>query len=216
MSTKVNILLLNYQRHTFTQRVKDKNLNNAGMPFELIEIDRKGISAAFNEGLRQCDGSHVVFMANDILMPDNWLSEMVRHIDGIPNSGIVGIHTVETLTPIETVNGFQIHPVHTPFGNTIIKYELVDKIGGYNEDYDPYGMQDSDYGERAKIAGYLNYYLPNMKAEHIGHDVGDNSDYRRMKDEGLALASEKWQRWTNYYHQTGNIYLPLIDQMYGE
>lgn len=205
----ISLIFLDYLRHDYSQRVKDKNFNNAGYPFELITIDKKGIAAAFNEGLKQATGDAVVFMANDILMPDNWLAEMVRYATGVPNTGLVGIYTVESLTPMQNHNGFNIHPVHTPFGNMLVPMEVVNKVGGYNEDYDPYGMQDSDYGERVKLAGYLNYYLPNMQAEHIGHDVGSQSEYRKMKDEGLSKAAEKWQRWTTYYKETGNINIPL-------
>lgn len=37
----ITIILLDYQRHEHTQRVKDVNLNNAGYEFELVTIDRK-------------------------------------------------------------------------------------------------------------------------------------------------------------------------------
>lgn len=205
----ISVIFLDYLRHEYSQRVKDRNFNNAGHPFELITIDKKGIAAAFNEGLRQATGDAAVFMANDILMPNNWLAEMVRYATGIPNTGLVGIYTVESLTPLQNHNGFNIHPVHTPFGNTLVPMDVVHKIGGYNEDFDPYGMQDADYGERVKLAGYISYYLPNMQAEHIGHDVGSQSEYRKMKDEGLKAGMEKWTRWTTYYNETGNLHLPL-------
>ena len=116
-------------------------------------------------------------------------------------TGIIGIHCVEELPPI--VDG--VHKTHTPFGDNFITRELIDKIGGYNTEYDPYGMQDRDYGERATITGFTNYYLPDMRSEHIGHDVGNGTEYRRMKDESLARAQSVWEKYQDIYHNQKNI-----------
>ena len=34
-----------------------------------------------------------------------------------------------------------------------------------------------------------------------------------MKDEGLAIADEKWKKWTKHYDETQNYYLPKIQQI---
>jgi hypothetical protein len=119
----------------------------------------------------------------------------------VSKTGIIGIHCVEELPPI--VDG--VHKTHTPFGDNFITRELIDAVGGYNEEYDPYGMQDRDYGERATITGFTNYYLPDMRSEHIGHDVGNGTDYRRMKDESLARAQSVWDKYQDIYHNQKNI-----------
>jgi len=204
---KVAIIFLDYMRHDHTSAAL-KNLTNAGHPFDLFTIDVKGVARAINEGLKRCfwpKYDAFVTMANDITMPDGWLKAMV-HATIYDNAGIIGIHTVEAL-PEKDING--MHPTFMPFGNVLIKAEVVEKIGFFNEDHDPYGMQDSDYGYRATKAGFYNFYLPNMKAEHIGHDVGDTSEYRKMKDEGLAIAGEKYTKWCEHYDKTRNYYLPF-------
>ena len=198
----VTIILLDYLRHEHTQRVKDVNLNNAGHPFELIVVDRNGISAAINEGIHQAEGD-VVTMANDILMPDNWLFNFMRYRTQIENSAMIGIHTVEGLPAAIECNGLKIWPC-CPFGNVLITKEAIEKVGYFNLDLDPYSTNDADYYYRCEIAGMLSYYIPG-KAEHIGHDVGDQTDYRKMKDE--CLANGKGKQWLEYYKKTGNIYL---------
>ena len=212
---KVAIIFLDYMRHDHTPAAL-KNLTNAGHPFDLFTIDVKGVARAINQGINKCiDHEAVTFssfydaivtMANDIAMPDKWLRDMAYYGSLMPFAGIVGIHTVEAL-PEKDIHG--VHPTFMPFGNVLIKAEVVEKIGFFNEDHDPYGMQDSDYGYRATKAGFYNFYLPGMKAEHIGHDVGDTSDYRKMKDAGLAIAGEKYRKWCEHYDKTGNYYLPF-------
>jgi GT2 family glycosyltransferase len=149
---------------------------------------------------RAYDG--VCILANDILLPDNWLSNWVMFAKRVSKTGIIGIHCVEDLPPL--VDG--IHKVHTPFGDNYLTRELIDTIGGYNTEYDPYGMQDRDYAERATIAGFTNYYIPDLRSEHIGHDVGNNTEYRQMKDESLQRAQAVWEKYQPIYHEQKNLY----------
>jgi glycosyltransferase involved in cell wall biosynthesis len=201
----VQIILLDYDRHEYTQRVKDVNFNNAGYPFDFTIVDMKGISKAINYGIFQSRTyDAVVTMANDILMPNSWLERMVQAMITIPNSGMIGIHTVESISEPTTINGLQVHIQEAAFGNVLIPMKAIDKIGYFNEAYDPYGMQDRDYSYRLQMTGHLNYYLSGLRAEHIGHDVGQDTPYRKMKDEGLSKCDYLWARETGKYQEENN------------
>lgn len=201
---KVAIIFLDYFRKEHSRQAL-ASIVKGGYPFDLFTIERKGISAALNEGLDKTkDYDAVVTCANDIEMPDNWLAEMVSYAKAIPNTGMVGIHCVEDKPhPIE-VNGKLICQSFTAFGNVLMPRKAIDSIGYFNEDYDPYGMQDGDYAYRLNKSGFINYYIPHLSSNHIGADVGQISEYRQMKDAGLALSDEKWKRWTKHYDETEN------------
>jgi|GEM_PF-2271523 len=229
---KVGVILLTCGRADLTQRVVDRCLFNSGHNAPVYWVDNgsgyddfmriaalypfdgsyrfeenKGISAAINAGIRMaktegCDA--VVTLANDIMMPDGWLAAMVSAAGAIERTGMVGIHCVETLPPIEELDGVTVHPTFAPFGNTLITMEAIRAVGMFNEDFDPYGMQDTDFGYRTTMAGFRNYYLPHLQSEHIGHDVGQDSEYRRMKDEGLSKAGQIWADAQSRYDETGN------------
>jgi hypothetical protein len=204
-SMNINVILLDYDRHDYTQRVKDVNFNNAGYPFDFTIVDMKGISRAINYGIFQSRTyDAVVTMANDILMPNSWLERMVQAMITIPNSGMIGIHTVESISEPTTINGLQVHIQEAAFGNVLIPMKAIDKIGYFNEAYDPYGMQDRDYSYRLQMTGHLNYYLSGLRAEHIGHDVGQDTPYRKMKDEGLSKCDYLWARETGKYQEENN------------
>jgi GT2 family glycosyltransferase len=198
----VNVILLDYDRHDFTQRVKDVNFNNAGYEFDYVVVDMKGIANAINQGIFQSRTyDAIVTMANDILMPNDWLKRMVEAMITIPNSGMIGIHTVESINEPQTINGVQVHVQDAVFGNVLIPMKAIDKIGYFNEAYDPYGMQDRDYSYRLQMTGHLNYYLSGLRAEHIGHDVGQDTPYRKMKDEGLSRCDYLWSQETGKYQE---------------
>lgn len=149
----------------------------------------KGIAAAINKGISFAKGyDAIVTLANDIIMPAGWLRAMVEHATRIENTGMIGIHCVESLPPLSAKG---VHEIYTPFGNVLITRKAIDKVGGFNTDFGSYGMEDADYAHRLHYAGgFVNYYLPDLKSEHIGHDVGVDTTYRKVKDESLAKAGD--------------------------
>jgi GT2 family glycosyltransferase len=211
---KVNIILLDYDRHQFTEEVKRVNFNNAGHEFDHIIVDMQGISKALNHGIRQSfTYDAIVTMANDILMPDGWLNAMVTAAKIIPNTGMCGIHCVEGLGNVQDINGVKVHPSFTSFGNVLIPMSAIRVVGGFNEAYHPYGMDDADMAYRLNKTGHINYYLHGLSATHLGHDVGQPSDYRRMKDEGLSKAGniygEACKRYDEEGYNINNLEWPL-------
>jgi GT2 family glycosyltransferase len=201
---KAAIVLLDYLRHEHTaQAVASFPLGN--YPYDMFTIDKKGIAAALNEGINKTkDYDLVAFCGNDIVMPNNWLLIAVEHIQAIPETGMCGIYCVETLPKTEVINGIEVHPTWATFGNVIIPRKAIDSVGYFNEAYDPYGMQDSDYGLRLTQLGFKSYYIKGLQSSHIGHDVGEQTDYRKMKDEGLNKAGAIWEYYNKLYFETNN------------
>jgi GT2 family glycosyltransferase len=213
----IAVILLTLNRNDLTKRVIDQNFFNSGydadcflvdngsdqVPYDLFNWancnvgNKRGIGAGVNAGLKMTRGyDGVCLLANDILLPTNWLKNWVMFAQKVPKTGIIGIHCVEELPPLQD----GIHKTHTPFGDNFITRELINAIGGYNTEYDPYGMQDRDYAERAIIAGFTNYYIPDLRSDHIGHDVGNGTDYRAMKDASLQRAQAVWEKYQPIYH----------------
>lgn len=169
----------------------------------------KGIAHAINKGIElAADYDGIVTLANDILMPKGWLRVMAEYAEMITETGMAGIHCVEQLPPLCDINGLAVHLSHEKtFGNTFITKEAIHKIGLFNEDLDPYSNQDADYAYRLMKSGFINYYIPNLKSEHIGHDVGSGTEYRQMKDNSLEANWKKHHEWLKYYDETGNYYI---------
>ena len=201
---KIAVIFLDYLRHEHTSRTIE-SLHRGGYPFDAFTIQRKGIAAAINEGLDKAWNYDAgVTCANDILMPDNWLKTMVGYVSSIPNTGMCGIHCVEGAGSPENINGVLVNKTFTAFGNVMIPATAFKNIGYFSEEFDPYGMQDSDYAYRLNKSGFVNYYIPSITSNHIGHDVGQETDYRKMKDEGLNKAQGVWNKLTAWYDSTNN------------
>lgn len=201
---KVLVALLDYDRHTYTDQVVRHNIMNAGHYVEMITINEKGISRSINLAIEKAQHYDAVFtMANDILMPLGWLQKSVEAAQAIPHTGVAALYCVQHRHVPAIVNDIQVYPGEIVFGNALYPKSVLESVGHMNEDYDPYGMQDSDYCHRAWMNGFINYYVDVPASEHIGHDVGDDTPYRRMKDAGLSKCPDKWMKWTNLYQQSG-------------
>lgn len=221
---KVACIFITLDRPELTVKCIRKNFYNSGLDADVFLIDNgstadnlqlfkkeypffkkvhafkknEGVAAAINKGLKLSkDYDAVVTLANDILMPDGWLNAMVESAQRIHETGMIGIHCVEELPPM-TENG--VHEVYCPFGNVLITRKAIATIGGFNTDFGIYGMEDSDFAHRLHYAGgFVNYYLPGLKSEHIGHDVGDGTEYRKAKDDSLSKANKILEKAIEQY-----------------
>lgn len=174
-----------------------------------------GIAGGWNQAMHYAEQNGydaIVIFANDILLPQGWLKQMIKHVEAIPNTGMAGIHCVEHLPQAETINGLQVYPIYTAFGDCMIPMSAIKQVGYFNTDFDPYSMQDADYAVRLNAKGFVNYYIGGLKSEHIGHDVGKNDAYRAMKDKSLSTGLDKFNKWKGAYHKSENFYVPF-DQM---
>lgn len=202
----VLVAILDYGRDKFTQQVIEHNRRNAddsktsNLGYEYLNISEYGISKAINFAFQFSEEYDAVFiMANDILMPYGWLRKSIEAAEAITHSGVIALHCVEKKHDPAFINDVKVYPGEFVFGNALYPKRLIESVGHFNEDYDPYGMQDSDYCHRAWNNGFINYYLDINSSEHIGHDVGEDTPYRKMKDKGLMSCGDKWMKWTHHY-----------------
>lgn len=207
-------IFLNYQRKQYSeQAVQSLDVCIT----ELHVVERLGISAAINEGLKywfKDNGADAVFVcSNDIEMPKDYRYKALEALTHIPETGLIAFHCVESLPPKQYINGLPVHPAWGVFGNYLLTRQAFEAVGYWNTDHDPYGMNDSDYCYRVHKAGFLNYYLADVQAKHLGHDVGEKSEYRQMKDEGLNKAGAIFNKWQQIYDK-GNLYLPYEQEDY--
>jgi GT2 family glycosyltransferase len=154
--------------------IKD-NLSKAGYyPYYVNYISKEGIANAMNEGLLDYEEYDAIgYLSNDIIEPERWLAKKIDALIAYPEAGIVA----SSLDYLRTT-------IHNELiiSNYLIKKELIDKIGGFNEQMFPYGPIDLDYCERAWVAGYKTYYVMNLMASHLGgHATGDEYGWNKTE-----------------------------------
>lgn len=170
-----------------------------------------GTAQSLNRMIRANPSDYYVFIGNDIRLPENWLRTFVQYAEALEEqAGVIGIDWRGLNYPnkeLTTNDGFTkiVWDTTNVFGTMFVTQTLRNKIGEFCEEYGTYGLFDSDYSLRATAAGFNNFYLPNLRSHHFGNDVGENTEYRRMKDASLAAARPIFDK--NYEeYKKGNYY----------
>lgn len=212
---KVTILLLSIDRHYELTKYIDRALKNAGIKYQLAVSDNGSkdtkvkewieskkpvvfFDNGYNYGTAQslnrmiqatADSDYWVFIGNDIEMPNDWLKSLVETMERIPTSGVVGIDWRHLTYEEKQINNVKVWDTTNVFGTMCISKECRNKVGAFTEDYGVYGLWDSDFSLRCKVAGLDIYYIKDLRSKHEGSDVGEQTEYRKMKDDSLKAAA---------------------------
>lgn len=192
--------------------------------YERLNSKNEGVARAQNQLLLRASGDALMLFPNDILMPDGWLDHLCYWHDAVKDAGLVGMQCTEALPPLSSGPGrhggeVQAHfldaNIDKVFGPMFFGREVLEKVGGLCERFHPYAFEDSDLNNRVTKAAFNSFYIPGLKTEHLGGDVGQSSDYRRMKDAamsaGLNVLGERieWCRAGNYYERLPEFKEPI-------
>jgi GT2 family glycosyltransferase/Flp pilus assembly protein TadD len=229
----VNISMVTYNRLNFTIQSIESILKSTRYPFVITVIDnnssdgtkeylaelhRKGIIknlVILEENVGVAKASNLAWYLeqhaeyylkfdNDIVIKKaDWLFNMVKAIDAIPELGAIAYNFEPYSYPLSTMNGVKCRiKKHNNLGGAciLIPKRTREQLGFWCEDFGLYGEEDADYGERIRLKGLLNAY---MKDENIGihlpggraaridpktlnaHDGAEeiiHSEYRQWKD----------------------------------
>lgn len=230
----VSILLCTIDRYDLTRECVGGALANADYPFEFLCTDNasqdkrvidyiaslnpayhrlnevnEGYPVAMNQMMLRAKGEYFVLLDNDTAVPPGWLRRLVETFESIPNSGQAALWSLMEKHEPRELNGVLVRPGDWVFGVRLFHKSLMWKIGCICEDYGVYGLDDGDWSHRIRLAGLHQYYLHGIEAEHKGWDIGEQSQYRKMKDDCLAAHGEILKRNVEKYVNTGQIFIPF-------
>lgn len=171
--------------------------------YRRINTKNEGVGKALNQLYLRAQGDVICCLGNDIEMPENWLAESLRLLR-LNKIGIIGFDWGHGHTPANTEKfgvkaGWLTPTLNRVFGSWILNRSLIEEIGFFHEGYGPYGIEDSDFNERVNRSGYFSCYHPFLKSNHLVNDSGEQTPYRKMKDESLGknvgIFGERLKAW---------------------
>lgn len=121
-----------------------------------------GIGKAMNQGIDLGPIDYVLKLDADMsFYKEGWLKELVWAADNISDAGAFGISVEVNNYSVFEYKGrkYQNHLAHIGGACFLTPKRIFDIIGYWNEEYDPYGGTDGDYGMRIRYAGYKTIYL---------------------------------------------------------
>ncbi len=181
-----------------------------------------GFAPACNQGLGLAAGEHLVLLNNDTMLPPGWLGGLLAHLRD-PAVGLVGPVTnrigneAEIETSYRTWGEFleladrrareqagEWLEVRTPAMFCLaMRRQAYLRIGPLDERYEVGLLEDDDYAERAREAGYQLRCAEDVLVHHFGEAsfgrLVAGGDYARILEANQRRYAEKWGKpWEPY------------------
>jgi GT2 family glycosyltransferase len=181
-----------------------------------------GFAAACNQGLGLSGGEHLVLLNNDTMVPPGWLPRLIAHLRN-PEVGLVGPVTnrIGNEAEIEAdyrrwgeFLDFAARRAHEFAGNWLelrspamfclaLRRETFLRLGPLDERYEVGLLEDDDYADRARAAGYQQRCVEDVVVHHFGEAsfgrLVSDGEYGRILRRNQARYAEKWGReWQPY------------------
>jgi GT2 family glycosyltransferase/SAM-dependent methyltransferase len=148
-----------------------------------------GFPAAINQALRVANGQYLLVLNNDTVLTDGWLEGLLRCAASAPDVGIIG-PTSNCASPPQTdpqalyegaegLADYAEHIRHHRAGQwlevpnvssfcMLIKREVVEQIGGFDERFGYGTFEDNDFCLRARNAGFRVFMATDVFIHHFG------------------------------------------------
>lgn len=161
----------------------------------LIRNDKNlGWIKALNQGIAASKSPYICAMNNDALVRnDGWLSKMILVAQSAPDIGLINpefevkkkVHNAPYIE-VDFCRGYCI----------LIKREVVDRIGLFDESYGMGYYDDDDYSVRAIRAGFRCVRVSDVLVEHLKDttfsDFFTEDKRRAMHEKNKKLFYSKW------------------------
>jgi GT2 family glycosyltransferase len=156
-----------------------------------VHLDRVGLSAAYNTGIRLSHAPLLAFTDDDCIAPRDWLASTASAFERHPDvellygqtltapelradPGVVPELPIRREEKLSKAHGFRVYGMGANFA---MRRSLVERIGGFDEALGGGGplrsSQDFDFQYRAYRAGAVCLLSPGVWVHHYGVRRGD-------------------------------------------
>jgi GT2 family glycosyltransferase len=196
-----------------------------------------GFAPACNLGLGIAGGENLVLLNNDTMVPPGWLGGLLPHLEN-PGVGLVGPVTnrigneAEVPTDYRTWGEFldlagrraEEHrgewlEVRTPAMFCLaMRRQTYLRLGPLDERYEVGLLEDDDYSDRARQAGYQLRCVEDVLVHHFGEAsfgrLVPGGEYARILAANRQRYAEKWGRgWEPYGRRPDPRYEREVEQL---
>jgi len=178
-----------------------------------------GNTKAANQGMDASDAEYVCILDNDTIVMAGWLGEMIDIAESAKDIGIVNPsnnfgkkkpwrQTYEDYALQRTRNNRgKFNETASPVGFCyLIKRELLDRIGKWDESFSPGYFEDTEYALRAREAGYKSVFAKGAFVWHIEH-----SSFKSRKKGFTTLFKQSEEKFYGRFKRPERILYVLSE-----
>ncbi len=173
-----------------------------------------GFPRGYNQGMKACNGKYIVLINNDCIVSYNWLSNMLSCARSDAAIGMVGprgnringVQRIErefnSLEEFYRFTGEFNKPDPKKWFEVkklvgfclLLKREVMEKIGYFDESYGLGTHEDIDYALRARQAGFKLFCAGNVFIYHFSHRtfIANKINLQEIYKHNKFVFSQKW------------------------
>jgi glycosyltransferase involved in cell wall biosynthesis len=181
----------------------------------ILNNTNRGFAAGNNQGLSIAQGNCVLLLNNDTIVTPGWLGRMKDVFRRYPETGVVGPMSNNVTRPqlVETsayegitdIDDFAVRWTGEHEGQSfstskasgfclLAKRDVIDKIGGLDEQFGSGNFEDDDFCSRAFLSGFEIRIAQDVFIHHTGRQTfkGAGIDYNAKMIHNWELYKTKW------------------------
>jgi len=175
----------------------------------------RGFATGNNQGISIAKGEYILLLNNDTIVTPGWLGRMLDVFNRHPETGIVGPMSNYVSGPQlvseadykmnEEIDAFaeqwsrehtgQSFPIYLVVGFCLLtKREVIDRIGGLDEQFGSGNFEDDDFCIRAALSGFKARVAQDVFIHHTGSQTFKSAgiDYNKSLMRNWELFKTKW------------------------
>jgi GT2 family glycosyltransferase len=202
-----------------------------------LNADNLGFARASNQGLAMATGDVLILLNNDTLVPQGWLTRLVRHLED-PGIGLVGPVTNRIGNEAQIEVSYRTYGEFVRFAREYtrahegelfdirmlamfclaMRRDVHERLGPLDERFEVGMLEDDDYAMRAQAAGYRVVCAEDVFVHHFGGasfgKLVPTGEYGELLRANRHQFEEKWSiRWEPYHRRPSERYQLLVGRI---
>lgn len=155
----------------------------------LAAAENRGFSPTVNRGIQAAGMSYLLILNTDVLLPEEYFEPLLRYFDLADTFGVmtriigwesdaiqdggklpvfqgVKIKTSANYIPQHDCTDVWLPSMYLSGANALLSTQKIKKLGGFNELFAPFYVEDAELSLRAWRMGWRCYYEHNMYCRH--------------------------------------------------